>query len=49
MLAIYGVFIALWFVAPIRQAFFGAVYQLTAFAGIDTALVFFGQLNMRFM
>ena len=49
MLAIYGVFLALWFVAPIRQAFFGAVYQLTALAGIDPGLVFIGQLNMRFM
>jgi Zn-dependent protease len=49
MLAIYGVFIALWFVAPIRQAFFGTVLQLTMLAGIDPQLVFFGQLNMRFL
>jgi len=49
MLAIYAVFMALWFVAPIRQAFFGAVLQLTALAGIDPNLIFFGQLNMRFL
>ena len=47
--AIYGVFIALWFVAPIRQAFFGTVLQLTTLAGIEPALIFFGQLNMRFL
>ena len=49
MVAIFAVFMALWFVAPIRDAFFGAVYQLTASAGIDPRLIFFGQLNMRFL
>ena len=49
MLAIYVVFLALWFVAPIRDAFFGAVFQLTTLAGIDPQLIFFGQLNMRFL
>ena len=49
MLAIYGVFALLWFVAPVRSAFFGAVLQLTALAGIDQSLIFFGQLNMRFV
>jgi len=46
--AIYAVFLALWFLAPVRQAFFGTVVQLTALAGIDPALMLLGQLNMRF-
>ncbi len=45
---IYGVFIALWFVAPVRTAFFHAVFQLTALANIDPTLVSLGLLNMRF-
>jgi Zn-dependent protease len=49
MLAIYGVFLALWFVAPIRAAFYGAVYTLVSIAGIDPTLVLIGQLNMRFI
>ena len=49
MLAIYAVFLALWFIAPIRDAFFGAVFQLTSLFGIDSTLIFFGQLNMRFL
>jgi len=49
MVAIYAVFLALWFVAPIRDAFFGVVFQLTTLAGIDPSLIFFGQLNMRFL
>ena len=49
MLAIYGVFLALWFVAPIRSAFYGAVFSLVSLTGIDETLVFIGQLNMRFL
>jgi Zn-dependent protease len=49
MLAIYGVFLALWFVAPIRSAFYGAVFSLVSLAGINETLVFIGQLNMRFL
>ena len=45
---VYGVFIALWFVAPVRTAFFHAVFQLTALANIDPTLVSLGLLNMRF-
>ena len=45
---VYGVFIALWFVAPVRTAFFHAVFQLTALANIDPTLVSIGLLNMRF-
>ena len=48
MLAIYAVFLVLWFVAPVRQEFFGLVVQLAMLAGIDPALMLLGQLNMRF-
>ena len=47
MVAIYAVFLALWFVAPVRQAFFGAVVQLAMLFGIDPGLMLLGQLNMR--
>jgi len=49
MLAIYGVFLALWFVAPIRSAFYGIVFNVVSLLGINETLVFFGQLNMRFL
>jgi Zn-dependent protease len=49
VLGIYAVFLLLWFVDPVRQAFFGAVFELTSWAGIDQALIFVGQLNMRFI
>ncbi len=45
---VYGVFLALWFVAPVRTGFFHAVFQLTALANIDPTLVALGLLNMRF-
>jgi len=48
MLAIYGVFALLWFVAPVRSAFFHVVLQLTTLANIDAALIVVGQMNMRF-
>src|SRR5438105_545248 len=47
-IAIYGVFILLWFVAPVRSAFFQIVYQLASLANIDPALIIIGQLAMRF-
>jgi Zn-dependent protease len=46
-LAIIGVFIALWYVAPVRLAFFSTILQLTTLAGVDPALIFFGQQHMR--
>ena len=49
VVAIYGVFLVLWFVEPVRTAFFQAVYQLTDAAGIDRTLIFIGQLDMRFL
>lgn len=48
MIAVYGVFLVLWFVEPVRTAFFQAVYQLTDVAGIDRTFIFIGQLDMRF-
>jgi Zn-dependent protease len=45
--AIIGVFIVLWFVAPVSHAFFGFVVQLTSLAGIDPGFIGYGQSNMR--
>jgi Zn-dependent protease len=46
-MAIIGVFIVLWFVAPVSHAFFGFVVQLTSLAGIDPGFIGYGQSNMR--
>jgi Zn-dependent protease len=46
--AIIGVFIVLWFVAPVSHAFFQFVLQITALAGIDPGFIVIGQSNMRF-
>ena len=46
-LAILGVYAVLWFVAPVRNAFFELIFAITTAAGIPTQLVFFGLLNMR--
>lgn len=46
---VYGIFILLWFVAPVRSTFFGLVFQLTALAHIDPQLVTLGISNMRFI
>ena len=40
--AMFAVFIALWFLPPVRTAFFSTVMQLTTFAHIDSLLVFIG-------
>ncbi len=47
--AIYGTFILLWFVAPVRDAFFQLVFQLTTLGNIPTQLIIAGQLLMRFI
>lgn len=47
--AIYGVFLVLWFVAPVRTAFFEAVFQIAAIEHIDAGLIFLGQMHMRFL
>jgi Zn-dependent protease len=46
-MAILGVFVVLWFVAPVRDAFFQAVLQLTSVMQIDPRLVVYGQSQMR--
>jgi Zn-dependent protease len=47
-IGIYGVFIALWFFAPARNAFYLAVLQLTHLAQISEAMIYVGQLHMQF-
>jgi Zn-dependent protease len=44
---IYAVFLALWFVPPIRQAFFQLVLQLTTMVGIPETLIGLGEIYMR--
>jgi Zn-dependent protease len=46
-MAIIGVFILLFFVPTVSHAFFQAVLQVTSVAGIDPALIFLGQSQMR--
>ena len=48
-MAIIGVFICLFYVAPIRDNFFLAVLQLTSIAGIDESLIGTGQLLMHLL
>jgi Zn-dependent protease len=48
-IGIYAVFIVLFFVSPVRDAFFQVVNQVTSLAGIDPRLVAIGLLNMRFL
>ncbi len=45
--AIIGVFIVLWFVPSVALAFFGLIHQVTDLAGIDYALIYLGQSQMR--
>jgi len=47
MITIIGVFIVLWYVAPVRDAFFQTVLQLTSLWQIDPQLIGYGQLHMR--
>jgi Zn-dependent protease len=47
--AIYGIFIVLWFVAPVREAFFQLVFQLTTWGNIPLQLIIAGQMQMRFI
>jgi len=44
--AIFVVFIVLWFVPSVAQAFFGVVFQISDGAGIDRALISIGQAQM---
>ena len=43
---IFIVFIVLWFVPSVNQFFFGVVYQISDFAGIDRGLAELGRLSM---
>src|SRR4029077_6470476 len=47
-LAIIGVFIVLWNVAPARDAFYSLAFQVTDRLHIDLILIISGQLHMRF-
>ena len=48
VLSIYVVFALLWFVAPVREAFFGTAVQIAAAVNIDPSFITFGRINMRF-
>jgi Zn-dependent protease len=43
---IFIVFIVLWFVPSVNQFFFGVVYQISDFAGIDRGLIELGRFSM---
>ncbi len=47
MNGIFFVFLALWFLAPVRSLFYGAVIALTSLAHINGLLIFIGQAHMR--
>ena len=49
MNGIFLVFLVLWFVAPLRNAFYQVVFTLTAVAHINPFLIFIGQSHMRLM
>jgi Zn-dependent protease len=46
-LAIFGVYAVLWFVAPVRDAFFQLIFQITTVGGIPLQLIYIGLLSMR--
>jgi Zn-dependent protease len=46
-LAIIGLFVVLWNVAPARDAFYGAAFQIANVLNIPYLLIFAGQLAMR--
>jgi Zn-dependent protease len=41
------VFIALWTVAPVRDAFYGSLFQITDRLGIDALLIYAGLAHMK--
>lgn len=45
--AILGVYVVLWFVAPVRDAFYQLIFQLSSLAGVPLQLVVIGLFNMR--
>lgn len=46
-IAILGVYAVLWFVAPVRSAFYELIFRLTEQANIPVDLIIAGLLNMR--
>lgn len=46
-LGILGVYVVLWFVAPVRDAFYQLIFQLTSLAGVPLELIAIGLYNMR--
>ncbi len=48
MTAILAVFLVLWYVAPVREAFFLSVFRITGVLGIDPGLIISGSAHMRF-
>src|SRR4029077_6224952 len=46
-LAIFGVYAVLWFVAPVRDAFFQLIFQITTAGGIPLKLIYVGLLSMQ--
>jgi len=38
----------LWYVAPVREAFFLSVFRITGVLGIDPGLIISGSAHMRF-
>lgn len=48
-IAIFGVYAALWFVAPVRSAFFGLILSLTTQVNIPIELISFGLHNLRML
>jgi Zn-dependent protease len=44
--AMFAVFLALFYLKPVRDAFFNTVFQLSTFAHIDSFLVVLGQAQM---
>ncbi len=45
--AIIGIFIVLWFVPPVSNAFFQSIFHLTSLVGIDPVLSLLGRAQMR--
>jgi len=48
-MAIFAVFIVLWYVPPARDAFFQGVVQLTNLVQIDPGLIAYGRAHMRLL
>jgi Zn-dependent protease len=47
-IGLLAVFAVIWYVAPIRDVFFGSVLQITSLVHINPAWIIYGQALMRF-